>query len=719
MRQWTALIKLEKSIGFACRYFFSRLSVVLCGLVLSSVNLVPGELRAQNNLETKIRAEVILPPIEVTTTRSEKMIVDIPSAISFLDLNEIAKGLPQLSLEEALTPVPGLFFQNQFNSAQDLRVSIRGFGSRSAFGVRGVKILVDGIPLTLPDGQTQMDSIDPGIIDSVEVLRGPSSSLYGNASGGVISIKTKEGSRSGFESDTRLLLGSFGLEKYQIQSGGTFGLLNYNFYASHLQRDGYRDHSATENTLVHGKLGWKPDYDSSWTFSLRHLFSPEAEDPGALTEQQADLNPKSARSQNVIFDAGEQVENTQIGLSYEKELSSSQEIFLTAHLNNRVFENKLPFTAGGTVEFERWAPGLGARTVINNRLMDKPIRWIAGADLSFQRDDRKRFDNNNGVKGSQTLDRIETVYSIGPYLRTEWQWSPFIELVAGIRYDHVGFDLRDEFLSDGDQSGSRTLSEWSGTLGTVFHFHDSLHGYANLATVFEVPTATELANDPSGGSGFNQNLGSQQSVNYEIGVKGKNQNELEYDIGLFVIQSWNELIPFEISTFPGRTFYKNAGQSRRIGIESAINYRPIEGVGTSLSYTFSDFRFIRFDDNGSDQSGNFIPGMPEHRIVAHVQANSGNGWFAKGEIQYVSSFFVNDDNTVDNPSYSTNRFSIGRNKSVGRYQVSGFLGLENIFNQPYNANTRINATGGRYFEPGQPFTLFGGVSLIFPTKPEN
>ncbi len=668
--------------------------------------LIPRPLHAQynNNLETE--RELILPLIEVTATRSEKKIVDIPAAIRSLDLDK--EKLPQVSFDEGLTSVPGLFFQNQFNSAQDLRLSIRGFGARSAFGVRGVKILVDGIPLTLPDGQTQLDSIDPGMIRSMEVLRGPSSSLYGNASGGTISIKTFTGSRSGVE--PRILLGSFGLQKYQIKSGDTLGSFNYNIYASHLQRNGYRDHSSTESTLVHTKFGWKSDANSNWTFSLRHLHAPKAQDPGALTEQQADFNPKAARSQNITFDAGEVVDNTQFGLLYEKEISPSQEIIITAHFNRRLFSNKLPFTSGGTVEFERLAPGLGVRTVINSYLREKPIRWIVGADLSQQRDDRKRFDNNNGIKGSQTLDRIEKVASIGPYLRAEWKESPNTELVAGIRFDHVEFDLEDNFLSDGDQSSSKTLSEWSGTLAAVHHFHESLHGYANIATAFETPTTTELANDPSGSSGFNPNLGSQQSVSYEVGLKGNNKNRMDYDLAVFVIQSWNELVPFEIDTSPGRTFYNNTGQSRRVGVEGAIHYYPVENIKTGLSYAFSDFRFTRFDDNGSDLSGNFIPGIPEHRIAANLQADSRSGWFFNGQIQYVSSFFVNNENTVDNPSYITNRFNLGRNITVKKSQWSIFLCVENIFDQSYNANTRINATGDRYFEPGQPFTLFGGVS---------
>ena len=703
-----------KRVDRAIKTFSVRL---VYRIIVASLILGPELSIAQGLPQKEPHSTETLQVLEVSATRSGKRIVDVPAALSKTLLREIRFGLPQLSLDEALTPIPGVLFQNQFNSVQDLRISIRGFGARSAFGVRGVKVLMDGISHTLPDGQTQVDAIDPGMIDSIEILRGPSSSLYGHSSGGVISINTKEGRILGTEWGTQLTLGQFGLKKNSFNVSGISESLNYHLYASHLQWDGYRNHSATENSLVHGKFRLQTGSDSDWTLILSHFHSPRAEDPGALTKLQVESNQRGADPRSSSFDVGEKVKENKLALIYQKSLSPSHEFSLKAHLNQRVFQNKLPFTSGGRVKLERWAPGVESRSVFDLDVFTRPGRLIAGADFAFQSDDRKRFDNNDGIPGDKTLDRFETVYSIGPYLRAEWQWTPRLEVVSGIRYDRVHFKLEDAFLDDGDQSDNRTLSELSGTMGSVFHWNKSLHLYANVATAFETPTITELANDPAGGSGFNTDLKSQHSVSYEVGLKGRALGGPEFDLALFTIYSRDELIPFEIDSSPGRTFYKNTGRSRRIGLEAELAYHPIKWVKSFLSYTFSDFKFTEFDDSGVDQSGHFIPGIPDHRLSFNLDAFAESGWFARGEIQHVSSFFVNNGNTVKNSAYTTSRLSIGREKTVGAFRWSASLGLNNLFGEKYSANTRINATGGRYFEPAPPFNAFGGVSLTYLFNP--
>jgi iron complex outermembrane recepter protein len=656
---------------------------------------------------------IVLPSINVLTTRSEKKITSIPAAVTRTDQEEILTGLPQLTLNEGLGATPGVFFQNQYNFAQDLRVSIRGFGTRSSFGVRGVKILVDGIPQTLPDGQTQLDSIDPGMIKNIEILRGPSSSLYGNASGGIISITTEEDLGLGTNTKQRIELGQFGLEKYQLKLGQVSGPLSYRIYTSHLKLEGYRDHSATENSFAHGIFKWVSESNSEWRLSISNLYSPKADDPGALTKSQVESNPKSSNSNNSLFDAGERVKNTNFGLTYKKKINSGKDFFLTINLNHRYFENKLPFTSGGQVEFERLVPMFGIRSVINKKILGQPSRFIVGADFAHQRDDRKRFNNNNGIRGDKTLDRLEEVSSFGPYLRVEWQFSPRLELVSGIRHDHVYFNLTDSFLDDGDQSDSKTLSEWSGTLGSIFHWNDKMHFYTTVSTVFETPTITELANDPSGGSGFNSNLESQNSISYEVGLKNRELNGTELDLGLFFIQSRNELIGYELDASPGRTFYKNAGESRRIGFETLATYRPTKEIKVALSYTYSNFKFTEFDDDESDQSGNFIPGNPKHNLVLNVDTHTHSGWFVRGKAQYVSSFFVNNENTVKNNSYTTSSLALGRQGNAGIFKWSVFLGLKNLLNDTYHANTRINASSSRFFEPAPPLNIYGGISLSY------
>lgn len=667
---------------------------------------------AQGPTQEEFHANETLPLLEVTATRSKKSIVNIPAALSKTSVREIRFRLPQLSLDESLTAIPGVFFQNQFNSVQDLRVSIRGFGVRSAFGIRGVKVLVDGISHTLPDGQTQVDSIDPGVIESIEILRGPSSSLYGNASGGVISIITNQGGDLGSTFENQLEFGQFGLKKNWFNAGGISGPVNYRIYASYLNWEGYRDHSATENSLVNGKFQLQTGPSSKWTLIFNHFYSPWAEDPGALTTAQVESNPQGANPRSISFDVGEEVKQNNLALIYQKKLSA-YEFSITANMSRRLFKNKLPFKSGGSVEFERWAPEIEGKSIIKMEVLGKPSRLIAGADFALQSDDRKRFDNNNGIPGDKTLDRLETVYNLSPYFRAEWQWTPRIELIGGFRYDRVNFKLEDAYLDDGEQSDDRTFSELSGTVGSVLHWNKSINLYANATTVFETPTTTELANDPTGGSGFNNELKSQHSVSYEVGFKGRTLNGLELDLALFIIRSKDELISYEINSSPGRTFYKNAGQSRRVGLEARLVNHPVNWMKTSFSYTFSDFKFTEFDDSGMDQSDHSIPGVPEHNLSLNLDMFSQSGWFLRSDIQYVSSFFVDNSNTVQNSSHTKSHLIIGQEKTIKSLRGSAFFGLNNLFGEKYNANVRINATGGRYFEPAPPLNAFGGVSLTY------
>ena len=686
--------------------------MLIYGVIFASLLLNAEWSIAQSSPQKESHADETLPVLEVTATRSKKGITNVPAALSKTLSREIRFGLPQLSLDESLTSIPGVFFQNQFNSVQDLRVSIRGFGARSAFGIRGVKVLVDGISHTLPDGQAQVDSIDPGIIDSIEILRGPSSSLYGGASGGVISIITNQGNGLGSTFENQLEFGQFGLKKNWFNVGGISGPLNYRLYASYLSWEGYRDHNATENSLVNGKFQLQTGSNSKWTLTFNHFYSPWAEDPGALTKAQVESNRQGADSRSITFDVGEEVKQNNLALIYQKNLSTYK-FSITAHLNRRLFKNKLPFTSGGRVEFERWAPGIKGRSIVEMEVFGKPGRLISGVDFALQSDDRKRFDNNNGTPGDKTLDRLETVYNLGPYLRAEWQWTPRLEVVGGFRYDRVNFKLDDAYLDDGDQSDNRTLSELSGTVGSVLHWNESINLYTNVTTVFETPTTTELANDPEGGSGFNNDLNSQHSMSYEVGLKGRTASGLELDLALFIIRSKDELISYEIDSSPGRTFYKNAGQSRRVGLEARLVNHPANWIKTSFSYTFSDFKFTEFDDSGVDQSGHFIPGIPEHHLSLNLDMFSKSDWFARGEIQYVSSFFVDNGNTVKNSSHTKSRLTIGREKKIKSFRGSAFFGLNNFFDEKYNANARINATGDRYFEPAPPLNAFGGVSLTY------
>ncbi len=651
----------------------------------------------------------VLEPIEVTATRSAKPVHNIPNAVARIEKEDIQKGQPTLTLDESLSILPGLFFQNPYNFAQGLRISIRGFGARSPFGIRGIKILVDDIPQTLPDGISQMDAVDPGIIDHIEVLRGPSASLYGNASGGVISIFTENGPNDPFEIGSKVVTGSFGLLKTQLKLGGRTRTSDYRVFGSRLELNGYREHSVTEKLLFQTKFNWKSVSGSDTQLTVQKFYSPRAEDPGGLTGFQAAINPSQAHPQNVLFDAGEEVDQETLGWRWRKPLGQRQDLTFTAHLIHRDFSNRLPFVSGGQVEFERWAPGAALKYINNHSLFTKSNRWVAGIDVLYQNDDRQRFNNISGVRGMETLNQREIVGSLGIYVRDEMVISNDWELVAGGRYDWIHYRVNDAFLDDGDQSGAQTLTQGSGTSGVLYHLTQEHGVYLNGSTVFETPTTTELINNPSGGGGFSPNLKPQTSYSVELGLKG--HPGIEYELALFYIRTEDEITPFELAAFPGRTFFRNAGTSERKGVEARLRWRPHKNWQGTVSYTYSDFEFKDFVVGGMNFKGNRLPGIPVHRAVGQIEYRHPQGWFGSILAEQVSRFYVNNENTAENPAYTITRLKLGMEKRWGSIRGSIFLGMNNLLDISYNANTRINAAGARYFEPAPPFNLFAGISL--------
>ncbi len=651
----------------------------------------------------------VLEPIEVTATRSAKPIQNIPNALALIEKEDIQTGQPTLTLDESLSTLPGLFFQNPYNFAQDLRLSIRGFGARSPFGVRGIKILVDEIPQTLPDGISQLDTIDPGIIDHIEVLRGPSASLYGNASGGVVSVFTEDGPGEPFELAPKIVTGSFGLLKTQFKLGGRSARSNYRVFGSRLELNGYREHSATENLLFQTKFIWQGRSGSDTLVTVQKFHSPRAEDPGGLTTLQAATNPRQAHPQNVLFDAGEEVDQETVGWRWRQLLGAKQDLTLTAHVSHRDFSNRLPFVSGGQVEFERWAPGASLKYINHQSLFKKSNRWIAGLDVLYQNDARQRFNNNSGVRGAETLRQREIVDSLGMYVRDEMVLSDDWELIAGVRYDRIHYRVNDAFFADGDQSGSQTFSQGSGTLGALYHLAPAHRIYLNGSTVFETPTTTELINNPSGTGGFNPNLKPQTSYSIELGIKGN--PAIEYELALFYIRTEDEITPFELTAVPGRTFFRNSGASDRRGVEAWVRWRPHPHWQGTVSYTYSDFEFQEFVISGLDFKGNRLPGIPAQRAVGQVQYRHPEGWFGSLQAEHVGRFYVNNENTFENAAYTSTRLALGMEKRWRSVRGSIFLGMNNLLDERYNANTRINAGGGRYFEPAPSFNLFAGVSV--------
>jgi len=392
---------------------------------------------------SSVAAQSPLDEMVVTGTRTEQKLGDVPLAISLVSMRDIQLGRQGLNLDESLARVPGLFMQNRYNFAQDLRVSIRGFGSRASFGIRGIKVFADGIPVTLPDGQSGTDDLDIGSAESIEVIRGPSASLYGTASGGVISLTTEEPPAEPFV-ETKLTAGEFGHQKYQFKTGGQSGRLGYLINTSYMEMDGFRDHSEVEHGLINSKFRYDIDDTSSLTAIVNAVDSPTANDPGGITRADVAADRTQAQPRNLSSNAGEEFDQQRVGLVYDKNFGEKHELRLRGYSMWKDFQTFIPIGShipfvgdDGVVEFDRKFFGGGGRYTYRDYLLGMPNRLTVGFDMEVQRDDRQRFINNAGVKGDRVFDQLEKAESLGVYFRNETELSESVTLSLGGRFDDL------------------------------------------------------------------------------------------------------------------------------------------------------------------------------------------------------------------------------------------------------------------------------------------
>ena len=648
----------------------------------------------------------------VTATRIEKPLEQVPAAVSIINRDTIQFARQQLALDESLSRVPGMFMQNRYNYAQDLRVSIRGFGARANFGIRGIKILVDGIPETLPDGQGSVDSIDIGATDQIEVIRGPSSTYWGNAAGGVISVRT-EGAPQEPYAEARVSAGAYDFRKLQFKAGAQRDRFGYVLSLTDTELDGYREQNRAENTTLTTRFNVDLGNDRELITVFGYTDQPVSDDPGGITAAQAALNPRSAYVQNIAFDGGESLEQTRAGLVYRMQVGNDNELSVRNYYVWRDFENRLPFQNGGNVAFDRFFAGAGLSYTINSELGGRPNALMVGVDIDEQDDDRFRYDNLNGVTGPLTFDQNESVSSLGVYLQNDYSATDRLMLSAGVRFDEVEFDVTDRFLADGNDSGAVTLDDATPMLGATFEVSDDVDVYATYSTAFETPTTTEF-NRQDGGGGFNQSLKPQFAENLEVGMRGRFGSTGNYELAVFNIEVDDELIPFEVPGSPGRDYFENAGQSTRSGVEFSISAQPLEGLTTTFSYTYSDFEFDRFvDDGGNDFAGNVIPGTAEDVAFLELVYTHPSSWFTSIDALYVSDQFANNANTAASSGYVVSNLRLGYQLDSGSTRIEPFIGINNLFDETYNANVRINAFGGRFYEPAPDRNVYAGVTVRF------
>lgn len=652
--------------------------------------------------------------ITVTSGRLERTLYDTPAAMSVVDEQAIKAGQPQLKLDESLAQVPGVFLQNQENYAQGERVSIRGFGARAPFGVRGVTILVDGIPYTLPDGQAQLDAIDLDSADRIEVIRGPASVLYGNAAGGVISVTTADGRREPDHTSLGLEGGSYGFGKATASHGGEEGAWSHHISASALTVDGYRDHSHVEKYLLNTKVRRDLGSDRALTAIVNLLDNPRSEDPGALTAEQVEEDRRQAGRFTEEYDTGQTVDQQVLGLQYEDLSAGPGELYLKTFYQHRDFEQQLPYPGDSLIDYQRQYVGASAEYRQALTLVARPFRYVAGIEARQQADDRGRREVTfAGDIAGQTADELQTATALGAFAQGDLDLTDQLTLSLGGRFDRINLEIDDRYRQDGDQSGDKTFREWSGSAGLSYRYRPFHQVYANISTAFETPTFSEFAN-PGGVGGFNPAIEPQTSVNHELGLRGDLNYGMNYDLTLFWVDVQDELIPYTLPGDNDRTFYRNAGNTTRKGMELAAGWRFAQSWRIDTALTLARYSFDDYQANGSNYDGNRLPGLPEQTWTNQLQWQGFGERFATLETRYIGDMVADDANTVEVDDYWLVSLRAGNGWYVGRDTLlKAHAGLRNLFDQDYFANVRINASNDRYYEPAAGRTYYAGIELTF------
>ena len=614
-----------------------------------------------------------------------------------------------IGLRPVISGIPGLFVMNANNFAQDLRIAIRGFGSRSAFGIRGIKIVVDGVPETTPDGQGQLDNLDLYVMEKMEVVRGAASSLYGNASGGVIYINSQQQIDTGFV-ELNAALGSFGIQRYDAAYGYSGEKFQAIVHGSHASGNGYREQSGFENNIFHAGWQWDIGKGSQLSGSLNLTNAPIGDDPGGLKLEDVEVDRRQARELNVLYKAGEAVTQFKGSLSFDNKLGDRSGLKLYGFGNSRSFDGRLPFEVGGIVDLDRFYYGQGGQFSLKNVKENRVDNYLIGYDLAFQKDERQRFRNLEGIAGDQTLDQTEqfnnqAAYAIGKWTFPRW----FAE--QSVRLDLNQLKNTDHFLEDGDDSGEINLSNVNFSTGVGIFLGPNLTLVSRYGTAFETPALSELSANPTGTGGFNKNLSPQSSTTLEFGFKG-NWRRHFFELTWFDIQVENEILPYELEEFPGRTFYNNSGKTSRTGIELAHNKSWFSFLSTKISYTWSDFEFEEYLVGGNDFSQFRLPGIPEHMFSWQVDLN--HPWLnAQFRGQHYSTMWADNANSEQVNPFSLLDFSVFRTFKKVKFELTPYLHIENLLNVDYFDNIRINAFGGRYYEPGPGRQFRAGIKMRF------
>lgn len=657
--------------------------------------------------------------------------LDSPAAVSVVQGDDIRQAAPRVNLSESLNSVPGLQVQNRQNYAQDLQLSIRGFGSRSTYGVRGIRLYVDGIPATMPDGQGQTSNIDLNSVESIDVLRGPFSALYGNASGGVMNVTTQTG-RQPTTIEASSYYGSDASWRYGLKATGAVGDgthagdVDYTVSSTRFVTGGYRDHSGARKNLANAKLGVRID-DVSKLSLIFNSVDIKANDAGGLTKEEWQDNPRQSPRADQ-YNTRKTIKQTQAGLRYERQMSSQDDLSVMMYAGERETTQYQsiprapqlnPAHSGGVIDLTRHYQGIDTRWTHRGEL-GVPVTFTGGLNYENMSENRKGYENYvmdgstpvYGEKGNLRRDERNLMWNLDPYVQTAWQLTDKLSLDSGVRYSSVWFDSNDHYVTagNGDDSGEASYHKWLPAASLKYALTDAWNVYAVAGRGFETPTINELSYRSGNQSGLNFALKPSTNETVEIGSKTRIGNGL-LTAALFRTDTDNEIVTDTSSG--GRTTYKNAGKTRRQGAELSLDQQFAGNWRAKVAWTYLDATYRSEVCTDSDCNGNRIPGIARNMGYASLGWIPDQGWYAGADVRYMSDIMADDENSAKAPSYTVTGINTGYKFSYGNWMMDVFGRIDNLFDREYVGSVIVNESNGRYYEPAPGRNYGVGLSIAY------
>jgi iron complex outermembrane receptor protein len=669
--------------------------------------------------------------VVVTGSRSEHTSFDLPAAIDVIDASQIRDTQPRVNASEALAAVPGLVARDRQNYAQDLQISSRGFGARSAFGVRGVRLIADGIPATMPDGQGQAATFNLDMAERIEVLRGPFSALYGNHSGGVVQLFTRD-PKGPPSIETSFSAGSYGMRKLDVNAQGDSKGIGYLLDASRFDTDGFRDHGAARRDQAYAKLTFAPSSTSRVVFTASGLNQDDTQDPLGVTWATYQRDPRAGeidttdtvtpqRTLAERYNTRKSIDHKQVGMTWEQRFGANR-LQVTAYGGNRRVVQYQSFSkgfqappthSGGVVDFDRDFRGLDVNWRDVRELVGGTLRTTVGIDTGRSTDARQGFENfvgnEFGVRGKLRRDEEDDVSNVDPYLQAEWERDNWV-VTAGLRHSRVKFDVEDHYLSNGNDSGNVNYSHTTPLVGLLYKLTPTLNLYASAARGFETPTLNEVFYSGAG-AGFNFNLQPATSTHLEAGVKAFVGSNTRVNAALFQVKTQDELV-VDVSS-GGRTSYRNASATLRQGGELSVDADL--GAGWSAKLALTVLRAIYDEGFGTVPEGSRLPGVPKTSVYGEFGWKEAAGRYgAAFEAIGNGRVYAEDTNTAQPaPGYAIFNARAQASQEWGGWKIKEFVRLNNLFDKQYVGSVIVGDANRRFYEGAPGRNWVAGVSAQY------